>query len=206
MKRFPRTGQKKLIQETAAGEEDTREAEVLRRGEDHLSDGLVKGERHFFYCTMGRQQRADELTAIPQKAAVPLFPFPENLRSVRGCHRGGFQRHGALAFEMILLAKSQKRRRRIEETAHGRAFYRIHMMRERSADERRARILRRKVCRGQIRECALPRLFHRGIASDHGNRCKVPHALHGRPLAEKDLSAPDAAVLAIASTVKDESE
>ena len=32
----------------------------------------------------------------------------------------------------------------------------------------------------------------------------MSHALHGRPFAEKDLAAPDGAVLPIACTVKDE--
>ena len=77
-------------------------------------------------------------------------------------------------------------------------------MRECGTDERRARILRRKARCCQIRERTLPRLFHRGIASDHGNRRKVSHALHGRPFAEKDLAAPDGAVLPIACAVKDE--
>ena len=47
LQHFPRTSEEKLIRKTAAGEKDARQAEALRRGEDHRGDDVWLPARLF---------------------------------------------------------------------------------------------------------------------------------------------------------------
>jgi len=58
----------------------------------------------------------------------------------------------------------------------------------------------------QVAESRLPALLHGNIAANHRNFGEVTGARIGDPVAQKKLTAPDRAVVAVSSTVKADGE